>query len=82
MAPGSSFIQVCRFLRAKSTSFWQRMSSETSERKAVCGGGEIQGLGLGGVRRGADLVLEVPRVLRVDTETVSRVSTASPWELQ
>ena len=61
LAPGSSFIQVCRFLRAKSTSFWQRMSSETSERKAVCGGGEIQGLGLGGVRRGADLVLEVPQ---------------------
>ena len=52
LATGSSFIQVCRFLRARSTSFWQRMSSEMSPPKANCGGG-IRGSGLGGMGRGS-----------------------------
>lgn len=42
----SSFIHVCRFLRARSTSFWHRMISLMSDSKADCGvgwGGQIQG---------------------------------------
>lgn len=43
LATYSSFIQVCSFWSARSTSFWHMMSSDTSASKTDCSGERIQG---------------------------------------
>lgn len=56
LVTGSSFIQVGRFLSARSTSFWHKMSSDKSASKTDCGGERewrMQGSGWGQGREGS-----------------------------
>lgn len=52
LVAGSSFIQVCRFLRASVTSVWHMRNSDISASKADFGGGGIRGSGSGQVPEG------------------------------